>query len=217
MSAMFDTWITSFPGLFSGLLISLQLLTLSLAVGLSLGLLLAILGGSSTRIVRVMVRVVVEVGRGTPALVILYFVYFGLPQAGVMTEAFPSAVLALGFSAGVYMSEIFRAALHAVPRGQHEASSALALGKWDAFVCVIMPQAIRIAIPATLSYAIILFQVTSLCFVISVPELMSRAYGIASITFQYGSILSLAALMYAVSTITASMLIGWIEHRLDVA
>ena len=214
---MIDTWIAAFPGLFSGLIISLQLLGLSLALGLSLGLLLAVLGGSPARIVRVLIRVIVEVGRGTPALVILYFVYFGLPQAGLMTEAFPSAVLALGLSAGAYMSEIFRAALLAVPIGQREAAAALALGRWDSFVHVILPQATRIAIPATLSYAIILFQVTSLCFVISVPELMSRAYGIASITFQYGSILSLAALMYAAITIAASMLIGWAERRLDMA
>ena len=214
---MIDIWATAFPNLISGLLVSLQLLVFSLAVGLGLGLLLAVLGGSPVKIVRVVVRVVVEIGRGTPALVVLYFVYFGLPQAGLMTGAFLSAVLALGFSSGAYLSEIFRSALQAVPKGQREASSALALGGWDSFLYVILPQATRIAIPATLSYAIILFQVTSLCFVISVPELMSRAYGIASITFQYGSILSLAAFIYAAVTIAASMLIGQLEHRLDLA
>lgn len=184
-------------------------------VGLGLGLLLAVLSGSPSRLVRIAVRSVVELGRGSPALVILYFVYFGLPQAGLITEAFTSGVLALGFSAGAYMSEIFRAALLAVPAGQREAAGALAFGRWHAFAYIILPQAVRIAIPATLSYTIILFQVTSLCFVISVPELMSRAYGIASITFQYGSILSLTALIYATITIVASVMIGRIAHRMD--
>jgi len=203
--------------LLPGLWTSVQLTLALLAIGLPLGLLLAVGLSARPRPVRLMTLVVVEIGRGIPALVLIYLVYFGLPQAGLTLGAFAAGSVALAVSFGAYTSEVFRAGLAAVPLGQLEAARSLGLAPAKTFRLVVLPQAIRIVTPALLGWAIVYFQATSLCFAIAVPELLSRAYTLATTTFQYLGILTLAAALYAVVCIPSSRLIARVERRRERA
>jgi amine acid ABC transporter, permease protein, 3-TM region, His/Glu/Gln/Arg/opine family len=200
-------WGELFPDLLPGLLVTLQLTVLSLLLGLPLGVLLAVGAMAPSRVIRWPVIALVEVGRGAPALILLYLVYYGLPQMNILLASFPAAVLAIALTTGAYSSEVFRAGLQAVPRGQREASRALGLSAWNEFRLVVLPQAIRIVIPPLIGLSIIVFQGTSLAYAVSVPELLSRAYNAGTISFQFLPPLTLAGLMYAVVSLAGIALL----------
>jgi polar amino acid transport system permease protein len=216
MSNLLSIWAEAAPELLSGLLVSLKLSAIALVLGLPAGLALAIVQGSESRIVRWLAIVIVELGRGTPMLVILYLFYFGMPQVGISAEAMVCAVLGLAYSTAAYTSEIFRASLHAVPASLVESASAIGLTRTDQYRFVILPLAMRIAMAPVLVFCIILFQSTSLCFAIAVPELLSSAYNYGTMTFQYLPALTLAGLLYAVVSIVASRAVAVIEARVRI-
>ncbi len=145
---------------------------------------------------------------------ILQLFYFGLPGAGLTLAAFTAATLALALTTAAYTSEIMRGGLQAVPHGEVEAAMALGMEQRDTLRFVVIPQGLRIATPPLMGFAIMIFQATSLAYTIAIPELMSEAYTIGSITFRYLSILSLAGLLYASITIPASVLCARVEKRL---
>jgi polar amino acid transport system permease protein len=214
-AVFWDSWPEAFPSLASGLLTSLELAGVSLAVGLPFGLLLAVMTMSRRRGLRALALVVVEVGRGAPLLVLLSLIYFGLPQVDLTLGQFLAAVVAFAWSTGAYTSEIFRAGIEAVPEGQREAAAATGLSRYDAFRWVVLPQAVRIALPPLMGVSIQIFQVTSLAFVIALPELMSKAYLEGSVTFRYLSVFLLAAALYCAVCLPASLLVGRLERRLS--
>lgn len=203
-----SAWGELLPDLLPGLWVTVRLTIVALVVGLPIGVLLAALSSSQTRWVRWPVIVIVEIGRGIPGLVVLYLVYRGLPQTGLVLSSFISAAIGLAFSTAAYTSEIIRAGIAAVPAGQREAARALSLSRSQEFRLVVLPQALRTVIPPLIGFSIILYQGTSLAYAISVPELLSRAYNAASITFQFTAALTLAGAMYAVVSLTATALAG---------
>jgi len=210
-----NDWSAWFPSLLEGLGVSLRLTALSLGLGLPLGLVLALGAAATNRMLKSVVIVLVEIGRGTPALVMLQVVYFGLPTSGLTLTAFLSAGLALALTTGAYTSEIIRGGLQAVPTGEVEASEALGMSRSDSLRFVVIPQGLRIAIPALMGFSITIFQGTSLAYTVALPELLGRAYSIGSETFQYLSVLTLAGLMYVVISVPASALVGRLEGRLS--
>lgn len=213
MGATWDDVVGWLPDLWAGFLISLRVTLFSLLFGMPAGLLLALGVQSKSRPLHAACLVFVEIGRGAPALVLLQFLYFGLPSAGLPLGSFLSAVLALAWSTGAYTSEIIRAGLEAVPQGQHEAVSALGLTRADGLRYVIVPQGLRVAIPALLGFSILVFQATSLCFTIALQEIISRAYDIGNTTFFYFPALAVAGLFYAAVCIPASLLVSYVEQR----
>jgi polar amino acid transport system permease protein len=213
LGATWDDIVSWLPDLWAGFLISLRVTFFSLLFGIPAGLLLAIGQQTKARSLRLLCLTVVELGRGAPALVLLQFLYFGLPSVGVSITSFVSAVLALAWATGAYTSEIIRAGLDAVPQGQHEATSALGMSRGDALRFVIIPQGLRVAIPALLGFSILVFQGTSLCFTIALQEIISRAYDIGNTTFLYFPALAVAAVFFAAVCIPASLLVSYIEQR----
>jgi polar amino acid transport system permease protein len=207
-------WLEWLPSLLDGLWLSVRLAGASLVIGIPLGLALALLMSARHKWVRVVAIIVVEVGRGTPALVMLQIVYFGLPSAGLTVGSFVAAVVALALTTGAYTSEILRAGLQAVPHGEVEAASALAMSNRDTLRFIVIPQGVRIAIPALLGFAILILQATALTFTIALPELLSRAYSIGSNTFRYLDVLLLAGLLYLLITLPAGWLTNWTERRM---
>lgn len=201
------------PILWAGLQISLKVTLATLLTGIPLGLVLALLVQSKSRVVSWAALVLVEIGRGTPALVLLQFIYFGLPQIDLSLSSFVSAWVALSLTTAAYTSEILRAGLQAVPAGQIEAAHALNLSRLDELRFVILPQAVRIAVPALLGFAILVFQSTSLCFTIALPEIVSQANEIGSMTFKYFTVLTITGVIFALICIPASVFVGWLEHR----
>lgn len=201
--------------LLGGLGLSLQITVISLALGLPLGVLFALGSSTRSRPVRWATIAVVEIGRGAPALIVLQFVYYGLPTAGITLASLPSAWIALAFTTASFSSEILRSGLDSVATGQREAAAALGLPRRESFRLVVLPQALRIALPGLLGFAVQIFQATSLTFAITVPELLSRAYSIGSSTFQYVPVLALAGLLYALVAIPSVRLVARLERRLS--
>lgn len=184
MNDLLSFWGAWFPDLLGGFGISLEVTGVCLLLGIPLGLLLALGVQAKSASVRWLALVVVEIGRGTPALILLQFAYFGLPTAGITLSSFVAASLALAWCTGAYTSEIIRAGLQAVPAGQQEAADAIGLNHVDALRYVILPQGLRVAVPALLGFSIIMLQASSLCFTIALPEVVSQAYIVGSTTFE---------------------------------
>lgn len=211
---LLQTWLDWFPRLSSGLLVSLKLTAVSLIFGMPLGLLFGVAIENAPRPVRAMALAAVEVGRGAPALVLLYLMYFGLPQGGITLGAFATAAISLSWTTGAYSCDLFRAGIDAVPKGQHEAALTCGLRGWTGFRHIILPQAIRISTPPLASLAITIFQTSSLAFVIAVPELMSKAYALGSTTFRYLDVFAFTAVLYGVVTVIALRFVRVAEARL---
>ena len=201
------------PQLLLGLKTSLQVTALALVIGIPLGLLMALGNMSANKLVQAVSLFFIEVGRGAPALVLLQFIYFGLPTTGLTVGALFCAVFALAWNTGAYTSEIIRASLLSIPAGQREAAEAMGFNKLDELRFVMVPQAMRVATPALLAFAILVFQGTSLAFTVALPELVSRAYQIGSETFRYLPVLLLAGALYAVISIPAALMVDYIEKR----
>jgi polar amino acid transport system permease protein len=215
LASVFSGWGSDLPTLLSGLRVALELTGLSLLIGFPGGLLTALLVSSSRRLMRMLGLVIVEIGRGLPLLVLLYIVYQGLPQIHLSLTNFVSAVVAFAWSTAAYSSEMFRASLNALPTGQREAALATGMGQIDTFRFVLLPQALRIAIPPLLNLAVQIFQATSLAYVITVPEIMQHAYFIGTVSFLYLNVFLLAGLLYAAVTLPSSALIARLERRLS--
>jgi polar amino acid transport system permease protein len=213
MSVFFEQAGSWLPQLWGGLMLSLGVTAASLLIGLPLGFFLSLGVMARERVLRYAALAVVEIGRGAPSLVLLQFAYFGLPSTGLVLSSFGASIVALSLSTAAYTSEIIRAGLQSVPAGQREAALATGMTRLDTMRFVIMPQGLRIAIPALLGFAILIFQTTSLCFAIALPELTSRAYEIGTNTFRYLPALTLAGLLYLMVCIPATMLVSWVEAR----
>jgi polar amino acid transport system permease protein len=211
----YEAWLSWLPALLPGWWMSIQLAVISVVIGSVLGLVLAVWVSSPNKAVRTAAIILVEVGRGTPALVVLQIVYFGLPSGGLTFGPFASACVAFALTTAAYTSEILRAGLQAVPHGEVEASHALGMSQQDTMRFIVIPQGVRIAIPPMAGVAILMFQATSLAFTISLQELLSRAYSIGSNTFRYLDVLVLAGLMYLIITVPGGWLTARAEQRLS--
>ena len=211
---LMQQWAEWFPVLLHGLGQSLWLAFAAIVIGLPLGFAFAVMVMSKQRWVSIFGLVIVEIGRGMPALVILYLVYYGLPRFGMSLTNISAAIIALSWNYSCYCSEIFRGGIQSVPSGQIEAGNALGLASRVTFFSVIVPQAFRSIVPALLGQSILVFQDTSLAYTIAVPELMKQAYTLGGSTFQYLRVFMLAGLVYAMVTLPATWITGRLEHRL---
>ncbi|MFV3308287.1 amino acid ABC transporter permease [Pseudomonas sp. NY15181] len=215
MIQLFSDWSDWLPQLWSGYLVSLQVAAISLVIGIPLGLAFAVAVGVKDKKIRIPAMVLVEMGRGGPILILLQFLYFGLPNIHLTLSTLTASVFALAWSTGAYTSEIIKAGLNAVPNGQREAAKTLGLNTIDTFRIIIIPQGLRIALPPLLGFSLIILQCTSLCFTIALPELVSAANDIGSETFQYMSVLTLTGLLYAAVCIPATIFTGRFERHLS--
>jgi ABC-type amino acid transport system permease subunit len=156
----------------------------------------------------------IEVARGVPALAILFLIYFGLVPLGIVLDAFVAGFLGLGLSAAGYLAEVFRAGIEAVHKGQREAASAIGMTPFDNFRWIVFPQAVRVVLPPMLNVLISLLKDTSLCSLISTPELMLRTKDLAMTSFLPMHLFLLAGLIYFLLAWPLSLLTRRIEARL---
>jgi His/Glu/Gln/Arg/opine family amino acid ABC transporter permease subunit len=183
---------------------------LALAVGLGVALLSAV-GGA---VGRGLVRAYVEVFRNTPLLIQIFIVYFGLPQIGLKLSPFLSGLSALTLYAAAYNAEIFRAGLEAVPRGQHEAARSTGLSGAQVAGYIIVPQAVRICLPALGNNLVSLVKNSSLVSTIGMVELMFVANDISFNNFRSFEIYGAAAVLYVVLVLGLSRGLAVLERRL---
>ena len=156
----------------------------------------------------------VSLVRGTPLIVQVFFVFSALPEFGVVLPAFVAGCLALSFNYGAYMTEIFRAGIQAIPRGQVEAAASLGMTERQTMRRIVLPQAIRIVIPAIGNEFIAMIKDSALVSFVALQELFWRARTVGSSHFQSFSTLVLAALIYWVLTIVFSLVQERLEKRM---
>ncbi len=168
----------------------------SFSLAIVIGILLALGKLSHVRVIRGFCTAYVEVARGIPALAILFLIYFGLVPLGLVLDAFVAGFVGLGMSAGGYIAEVFRAGIQAIHRGQREAALSVGMTPAMSFRYIILPQAVRIILPPLLNMLIILLKDTSICSLISTPELMLRAKDLAMMSFLPMHLFVLAGVIY---------------------
>lgn len=156
----------------------------------------------------------IEVMRGIPTLAVLFLIYFGLADFGIIFDAFPAAVLGFGLSGAAYMAEIFRAGIESIHRGQMEAALTVGMTPMAAMRWVILPQALRVVLPPLANFGIALLKDTSVASIISAPELMLRARDLASSSFLPLEVFLLAAAIYLVMSLPVAFLTRRLEARL---
>jgi His/Glu/Gln/Arg/opine family amino acid ABC transporter permease subunit len=177
---------------------TLKMTALAYVVAVVAGLTIALARLSRRRMVATVAGWYVELIRGTPALTQLFLIYFGLASAGIVLSAFTAAVIGLGLNYAAYMSEVYRAGIEAVHRGQREAALAIGMTNALAMRTIILPQAVRIIVPPMANYAVSLLKDTSVASLISAPELMLRARDLSSEYFMPMELYLLAGAMYLV-------------------
>lgn len=197
--------------------ITILISILSLSLGLALGLIIAIMKMSGIKPFVWIADFYVWVIRGTPLLVQLFLIYFGLPQLGVELGAFLSAILGLGINAGAYIAEIFRGGLQAVQKGQREAASSLGMTNAKVVWRIVLPQALRISIPALGNQTVMMIKDSSLASLVTVSEIMMVSQRFAASNFAFMEFYITAAAMYLVLTTIASALLNRFEHRMAVS
>lgn len=159
-------------------------------------------------------RIVINVVRGTPLLLQIFFMYFALPQVGLVLSAFMSATIALGVNFGTFMAENFRGAVEDLPRGQIEAAHALGLNNVQVARKIIFPQVLRTMLPTLTGQALTLLQGTALVTVISLKELTYTTQILVNQTFQVFLIFSVAALIYLILSYVISLAGAFAENAL---
>jgi His/Glu/Gln/Arg/opine family amino acid ABC transporter permease subunit len=205
--------IANFGLLLGGLAVTVELTLLVFALSLVAGLLVALARLSPFRPLRATIWVYIELIRGTPLLLQLVYIYYVLPEIGVALDAFSAGVIALTLHNAAYLSEVYRGAIVAVPYGQRDAAAALGMTPLLAMRRIILPQAIRVAIPTFGNYLIGLFKETSLCSVITIQEVMFRAEMSAARNYQYFTLYTIIAVMYLAVSFPAARLVNALERR----
>src|SRR5690606_11938961 len=166
--------------------------------GGTLGLIVALGRTSSGRMLRIVCLLYIRIFQSTPLLMQLFLVYFGISILGVSVDPLTAAALALSLNAAAFLGEIWRGCIESVPRGQDEAAQALALRSWQRVFLIVLPQAVRIAIPPTVVYLVQLIKNTSLASIIGFVELTRTGQIINNATFHTFLVFSLVALLYFV-------------------
>jgi len=194
------------PLLWAALIFTIPLTLASFVLGLALGLLTAVARLFAPRPLSDIARFYVWVIRGTPLLVQLFVIFYGLPSLGILLDAFPAALIGFTLNVGAYSSEIVRAAISAVPRGQWEAAYSIGMSWSQAMRRTVLPQATRVAIPPLSNTFISLVKDTSLAAAVTVPELFQTAQRIVATTYEPLILYIEAALIYlALSSVLSSL------------
>jgi len=202
------------PILGIGLLVTLQAAAVGYAIALVLGLVLALLRRSRYKIISWTVACFSEFVRDTPLLVQLFFLYYVLPDFGIVLPAFMTGALALGLQYSAYTSEVYRGGIDAIPRGQWEAATALNLTRLRTYRDIVVPQMIPRIVPALGNYLVSMLKETPVLSVVTVLDMLALANMIGERTFEYLVPLSMVGLIFLPMTLICSALIHLVEKAL---
>ena len=204
--------------LLDGLYYTIALSVTAILISIILGLLVALPGLASQRPARVVNRVYVELVRAVPILVLILWVYYGLPQvADISISVFWAGVLALAISDSAFQAEIFRAGIQSIDRGQHEAAHSISLSYVDKMRYVILPQAIKRILPALGNQLVYMLKMSSLVSVIGMEELTRRANELVVTEYRPLEIYTVLVLEYLVLILVVSAAVRWFEMRMGAA
>ncbi len=200
------------PILWMGLVQTVLLALMTVPLGMIAGLILAVLSAQESRWVRWPLIGFVDFFRAIPPLVLLIFLYAGLPFAGLDLGAWGAVALGFLLNTGAYYAEILRAGIESVPKGQSEAARALGLRRWQVWIFIVLPQAVRNVLPDLVSNTLEVVKLTSIASVVAVPELLFQARQAQSVTYNATPIL-MAALAYFILLWPCVRLLSRLENR----
>lgn len=202
------------PLLLRGLMVTLAAAMLGYAIALVLGLFVSVLKRSRYRIISWPVAFIMEFIRDTPLLIQLFFLYYVLPRFGIVLPAFLTGAVAIGIQYSAYTSEVYRAGIDAVAKGQWEAARALNLGVLRTYKAIIFPQAVPRTVPALGNLLVGILKETPLLSTVSVLEMLSVATIIGDRTYQYSLPLTVVAFLMLLTTSFFSYVVRLLEQRL---
>ena len=204
------------PVLWLGTMVTLQLASVSLLLGIVLGLPLGVLRVYGSPWVQRVVMVYITIFQGTPLLVQLFVIYYGLPQLGVTFDRFPAAYITLGLNSAAYQAEYLRGALLSVSEGQMTAARAIGMSKSQAIRNIILPQALRLVLPAWSNEVVSMIKYTAVVYLIAVPDLMGQAKNLASKYFAPIPVYLTVAVFYLVLVGITYFILRAVERRLQI-
>jgi L-cystine transport system permease protein len=187
----------------------------SFAFGLLLALIVALMRLSRNRVLSTIARIYISVIRGTPLLVQLFVIFYGLPSIGVTISPWPSAIIAFSLNVGGYAAEVIRAAILSVPKGQWEAGRTIGMSRRQSLVRIILPQAARVSVPPLSNTFISLVKDTSLASLILVTELFRQAQQVAAFSQEFMLLYLEAAVIYWIICLVLAGGQSALEKRLD--
>ncbi len=199
----------------AGVKVTLQVVTLAGIIGFIIGTLLALCKIGRIKLLRIFADVYTSIFRGTPLVLQLMLIFFGLPQAtGITFEPVTAAILAFGLNSGAYISEVIRAGIMAVDKGQREAAMALGVPYRQMMKDIILPQALKNILPALMNEYITLTKESAIVTVIGVMDVMRRSFMTASNTYAYLEAFMFAGLIYYVLVMILTLIGKLIERRM---
>lgn len=204
------------PALNEGVLISLQLIVPSAVLGLALGVLVGSLRAYGGKVFSPLANGYAALFRGTPLVVQLFILYFGLPNIGIYLDPYPAAVLGFILCSAAYHSEYIRGGLLSIKRGQVLAAQALGFSTFTTLIWIIIPQAFRRALPGCGNEIVYLIKYSSLAYVITCFELTGQAKIVASESFRFSEVFMVVGLYYLAMVTVASFLLQKLEKRLQI-
>ena len=211
---IWEILVTKFPAFMEGVEITLQLAFFTVLLGSLLGLVVAICRRTRLAPLRWLMNIYVAFIRGTPLLVQVLLVVYGLPQLGVKLPRMTLCIIALVINAGAYMAELIRAGLQSVEKGQVEAAESLGMSSGQTMLYIILPQAVKVTLPAMGNEFVAIIKESSILYAVGVYELTYQAYKLASVNYYYIETMIVAALIYFVLTYVATKLLGLLERRM---
>ncbi|MGC3960674.1 MAG: ABC transporter substrate-binding protein/permease [Verrucomicrobiota bacterium] len=208
-------WPKYLPLLLRGAVTTVELSVLGMILAIIVGLVVVLLRLYAIAPVRWLAQAYVEIFRGTPLLIQLFIIYYGLPELGIRLNAFLAGIIGLGLNYAASEAENYRAGIQAIPRGQMEAAHALGMSHWQTLQHVVLPQAIRLVIPPMTNDFIAMFKDSSIVSVITMVEL-TKVYGmLAMSTYDYVGLGIMTAGIYFALSYPASLLAGRLERKLS--
>jgi len=213
MQPFIDHTIEYLPILLTGLRLTILVTLGSLVVATVLGLVWALMRVSGIRALAAIARTVINLIRGIPIIVQLFYIYFVLPDFGITLTALQAAIIGLGIAYSAYQAENFRAGIEAIDHGQVEAAQSIGMGWALMMRRVILPQAVRIMLPPYGNTMIMMLKDSSQASTITVAELALQGKLIASATFQNSTVFTLVATLYLTMSIPLIILTGWLERK----
>ena len=205
------------PILLQGAVITIQITVMAVGCGFFIGMIAALANLSRFKIVRLLVKCYVELFRGTPLLVQIFMIYFAFPMViGQSINPYVAAVTACSINSGAYVSEIFRAGIQSIDKGQMEAGRSLGLTWAQTMRYIVMPQAFKAIIPPLGNEFIAMMKDTSLVSVIGFEELTRRGQLIIARTYGSFEIWTAVAIIYLIMTLSISQLVAFLERRYNI-
>lgn len=213
MSEWFTLFSNSLPEFWKGTLITLLLTSTGLGIGFLLGIPAAVIRIYGSKYLRWLAIGYIELFRGTPALVQLFVIYYGLPDMGITLDRIPAAIIALGLNSGAYQAEYFRSAIQAIGHDQMMAARAIGMSRIKAIWNIILPQAMRLVIPAWSNEPVSLLKTTAIAFLIAVPDLMTKAKMIATRTYDPIGAYLAVAVIYLILVVILTTILEYISKK----